>query len=78
MTAHGQDENGLQLEKLRLDVSSFFCTSSKKIDIYSCGLIRLLKLRLYLPLDVQRFFMAKLPTTNFRPSWLKSDDIPQD
>ena len=58
----GQDGNGLQLEKLRLNFSSCFHTSSK-ININGRVLFSLCKLRLYLPLDVQRYVVNGL-------SWL--------
>ena len=53
LAADGQDGNGLQLEKLRLNFSSCFHPSSE-IDIYGCGMFFISELRLYLPLDVQR------------------------
>ena len=53
LAADGQDGNGLQLEKLRLNFSSGSHTSAK-IDINSHGLCSLCELRLFLPLDVQR------------------------
>ena len=53
LAADGQDGNGLQLEKLRLNFSSCFQASSK-IDINGRDLFSLCELRLYLPLDVQR------------------------
>ena len=51
--ADGQDGNGLQLEKLRLNFSSV-STRLQKIDINGRGLFSLGKLRLYLLLDDQR------------------------
>ena len=67
LTADGQDGNGLELEKLRLNFSSCFHASSKKIDINGRGLFSLCEL-LNLPLDVQRKCSEwiKLATTNFR------------
>ena len=38
LAADGQDGNGLQLEKLRLNFSSCFRASSKKVDINGRGL----------------------------------------
>ena len=62
LAADGKDGNGLQL-KLRLNFSSCFRESSNK-SIFLC------KLRLYLPLDVQRKYSEwiKLATTNFQDS----------
>ena len=54
LAADGQDGNGLQLKKLRLNFSSCFHSSVKKIDINGRGLLSLCELRLYLPLDVQK------------------------
>ena len=52
LAADGKDGNGLQLEKLRLNFSSCFRASSKKIDINDRGLFSLCELRFYLPTDV--------------------------
>ena len=69
LAADGQDGNGLQLEKLRLNFSSCFRASSKK-NINDHGLLSICEARLYLPLDVQRKCSQwiKLPTTNFQDS----------
>ena len=53
LAADGQDGNGLQPEKLRLNFQ-VVSTHLQKIDINGRGLFSLYKLRLYLPLDVQR------------------------
>ena len=72
LAADGKDGNGLQLEKLRLIFSSYFGASSNNPagDISNRGLFSLCKLRLYLPLDVQRKCSEwiKLATTNFQDS----------
>ena len=54
LAAGGEDGNGLQLEKLRLNFSTRFHAYFNLIDINSRGLFPLCELRLYLPLDVQR------------------------
>ena len=53
LAADGEDGNGLQPEKLRLNISSCFHSSSNIID-NDRGLFSLCELRLYLPSDVQR------------------------
>ena len=50
LAADGEDGNGLQLEKLRLN----FSVRLQTIDINDRDLFSLCKLRLYLHLDVQR------------------------
>ena len=53
LAADGQDGNGLQLEKLRLNFSRCFHASLKTLKyINGRGLFSLCELRLYLPLDV--------------------------
>ena len=52
LAVNGEDGNGLQLKKLRLNFSSCF-PRLQKIDINGRGLFSLCELRLYLPLDVQ-------------------------
>ena len=55
LAADGKDGNGLQLEKLRLNISSCFLASSKnRYQWTSLGLFSHCELRLYLALDVQR------------------------
>ena len=80
LAADGQDGNGLQLEKFRLNFSSCFHASSKN-DINGCGLFSLCELGLYLPLDVQRYMQCsewiKFATTNFR-IWAKNLQNPCD
>ena len=69
LAADGEDGNGLQLEKLRLNLSSCFISARlQEIDINDRGLFYLCELRLYLPLDVQRKCSEwiKLATTNFQ------------
>ena len=48
LAADGQDGNGLQLEKLRLNFSSCFPASSKKVDTNGRGLFSLCLLWLYI------------------------------
>ena len=69
LAADGQDGNGLQLEKLRLNFSSSFHASSNN-RYYDFGLFAFCELRLYLSLDVQRkcYEWIKLATTNFQDS----------
>ena len=68
LAADGQDGNGLQLGKLRLNFSSCLHASSTEININGRGLFSLCELRLYHPLDVQRqgSKWIKLATTDFR------------
>ena len=55
LAADGEDGNGLQLEKLRLNLSScFHVTRLQKLDTNGRSLFSLCELRLYLPLDVQK------------------------
>ena len=56
LAVDGQGRNGLPLEKLRLNFSSCLGRAAgiQKIGINGHGLFSLSKLRLYLPLDVQR------------------------
>ena len=65
LAADGQDGNGLQLEKSRLNLSSCFHASSNTVVCQS-----LCELRLYRPLGVQRKCSEwiKLATTNFQDS----------
>ena len=53
LAVDGQDGNGLEREKLRLNFS-IVSTRLQKVDIDGHGLFFLCKFRLYLPLDVQR------------------------
>ena len=56
LAADGQVGNRLQLERLRLNFSSCFRASSKKLvlmAVVSGGLFPICELSLYLPLDVQ-------------------------
>ena len=71
--------NGLQLEKLRLNLSSCF-TRLQKIDVNGRGLFSLRKLRFYIPLDVQRKCpeWIKLDTTNFGIVWTNNLRNPRD
>ena len=66
LAAEGQDENALQLGKIRLNFSSYFHKSSKN-RFYGLALFYICEVRLYLPLDVQTFCYAwvKLPLDNF-------------
>ena len=51
----------------------------KKIDIYSRSGVSINILRLYLPLDVQKYFSwVKLPTTDFRTVTTKNLRNPRD
>ena len=52
----------------------------QKLDITGLGLFSLCELRLYLPLDVQRYCCSwvNLPTTNFRIVWTKNQRNPRD
>ena len=53
LAADGEDGNGLQLEKLRLNFQ-VVSVRLQIIDINVRGLFAFCELRLYLPLDVQR------------------------
>ena len=69
LAADGEDGNGLQLEKLRLNFSSCFQASSHN-QYNDRGLFSLCEYRLYLPLDVRRQCSdwIKLATANFQDS----------
>ena len=54
LAADGQNGNGLQLEKLRLNLFKLFPRFFKKGDFNGRGLFSFCELRLYLPLNVQR------------------------
>ena len=55
LAVDGEDGNGLQLEKLRLNFSSHFRERVlKKTDTNGRGLFSLCELRLYLPADIKR------------------------
>ena len=71
LAADGEDGNGFQLEKLRLDFSSCLIFARFQIiGINSRGLFSFCKLRLYRPLDVQRKCSEwiKLTTIKFQDS----------
>ena len=76
LAANGEDGNGLQLEKLRLNFSSRFRASS----ISDHGLFSLCELRSYLPLDVQRKCSEwiKLATLISRIAWAKNPRDPRE
>ena len=66
----GEDENGLHLEKLRLNFSSCF-RALHIIDVNDHGLFSIYKLRSYISLVVQRKCSewSKLATANFQDSF---------
>ena len=81
LAADGEDGNGLQLEKLRLNFQ-VVSVRLQIININDSGLFAFCELRLYLPLDVQRKYYEwiKLTTTSFQDGLgqnsAKSPDIP--
>ena len=56
LAADGQDGNGLQLQTLRLNVSSCFRASSK-IDINGRGFVISLRISLYLSVQMSKDIM---------------------
>ena len=70
LAADGEDGNGLELEKLRLNFQ-VVSVRLQIIDINDRGqLFAFCELRVHLPLDVQRkcYEWIKLATTNFQDS----------
>ena len=64
LAADGEDGNGLQFDKLRLNISSCFHASSKKSMLMAVVCFVFVNLRLYLPLDVLGAFFWENPKTD--------------